>query len=208
MSTRDGIEYIKEPILGRGSFATVYKGTFQNQNVAVKVISPDVKGSKHALAEISALQRSGQDQHENVLKCIHIEDYNGHIFMCLELCRANLKEHIATNGQRILPVVIDKLSICTQITAGMNYLHSQQIIHRDLKPENILFYVTPYETQAIIKVADFGLSLVIADDRSSITMSRVSGTPGWMAPELLRYIEDEEMKQKLEPTQPMKAVFC
>ncbi|XP_078422345.1 calcium/calmodulin-dependent protein kinase type IV isoform X3 [Cetorhinus maximus] len=61
------------------------------------------------------------------------------------------------------------------------YLHENGIVHRDLKPENLL-YASP-TPDALLKIADFGLSK-IADDQ--VTMKTVCGTPGYCAPEILR----------------------
>jgi len=54
------------------------------------------------------------------------------------------------------------------------------IAHRDLKPENIL-YTTP-DTEAIIKISDFGLAKVVSNENFFIT---ACGTPSYMAPEVL-----------------------
>lgn len=208
LSTDNGIVYDKEELLGKGSFATVYKGKFKETDVAVKIVSLEVKGCKEAIAELRALLKCGFP-HENVLQCYHTELYNDNIFMCFELCRANLREWVSKKGECILPAVIDKLAVCEQITSGMNYLHSQPIIHRDLKPENILFRISPKSSKVTVKVADFGLSRIISEDRSSFTLSSVSGTPGWMAPELLRLVEEQQMGQVEElAKQPVKMVFC
>eukprot|EP00325_Prymnesiales_sp_UTEX-LB-985_P017093 CAMPEP_0174761330 /NCGR_PEP_ID=MMETSP1094-20130205/109220_1 /TAXON_ID=156173 /ORGANISM="Chrysochromulina brevifilum, Strain UTEX LB 985" /LENGTH=184 /DNA_ID=CAMNT_0015967277 /DNA_START=797 /DNA_END=1351 /DNA_ORIENTATION=- len=62
-------------------------------------------------------------------------------------------------------------------------MHSKNIVHRDLKPENIL-YATPHE-DATLKIADFGLARVVKDKE---LMKTACGTPGYVAPEVLRNI--------------------
>ncbi len=51
------------------------------------------------------------------------------------------------------------------------------IIHRDIKPENILF-----DHRGYVKITDFGIAAFEEDVRS---MGRDSGTPGYMAPEVV-----------------------
>lgn len=142
MSTNGDISYDTSVILGTGGFASVYKGTFQGTHVAVKIISADAKGSKEVTAKMKALSKCGQNQHENLLNCYHIEDHNNIVYNVPgappgQFVRVCLEE------RKILLCSSSNYCICAQITAGMNYLHSQNIIHGDLKPENILFHITP-----------------------------------------------------------------
>ena len=59
---------------------------------------------------------------------------------------------------------------------ALEYIHSNNIIHRDLKPENLVF-----EENGYLRITDFGIAKYIKDacDKDS------SGTPGYMAPEIM-----------------------
>jgi serine/threonine protein kinase len=59
---------------------------------------------------------------------------------------------------------------------ALEYLHTLAIIHRDIKPENILFCSNGY-----IKLTDFGIARTWSPNNSDDT----SGTPGYMAPEVI-----------------------
>lgn len=59
---------------------------------------------------------------------------------------------------------------------GLKYLHDMNIIHRDIKPENIVFEETGY-----CRITDLGVAREWRSDNSSQT----SGTPGYMAPEVM-----------------------
>ena len=62
--------------------------------------------------------------------------------------------------------------------------HLAGIAHRDLKPENIL--LKDKSNAAAIKVTDFGLSKIYADDAAGeVVMKTACGTPGYVAPEVL-----------------------
>ncbi|XP_067885918.1 calcium/calmodulin-dependent protein kinase type IV isoform X2 [Heterodontus francisci] len=88
---------------------------------------------------------------------------------------------------KVLKKTIDKKIVRTEVGVLLRlshpniYLHENGIVHRDLKPENLL-YASP-TPDALLKIADFGLSK-IADDQ--VTMKTVCGTPGYCAPEILR----------------------
>ena len=62
------------------------------------------------------------------------------------------------------------------IIIGLEYIHSQSIIHRDIKPENLVA-----DKDGYIHITDFGVAKKNTKDNSSET----SGTPGYMAPEVL-----------------------
>ena len=59
---------------------------------------------------------------------------------------------------------------------GLEYIHGNNIIHRDIKPENLVC-----EENGYIRITDFGVAKIKKEDNSSET----SGTPGYMAPEVL-----------------------
>ena len=59
---------------------------------------------------------------------------------------------------------------------GLEYIHNNNIIHRDIKPENLVS-----DDKGYIRITDFGVAKIRKEDNSSET----SGTPGYMAPEVL-----------------------
>ena len=59
---------------------------------------------------------------------------------------------------------------------GLEYIHNNNIIHRDIKPENLVL-----DEKGYLRITDFGVAKIHKEDNSSET----SGTPGYMAPEVL-----------------------
>ena len=81
-------------------------------------------------------------------------------------------DSMVLDGEIVLPILRD-------IARGLRFLHAAdpQIVHGDMKAQNVLV-----DTRFHAKVADFGLSQKNRFGRSS----SCTGTPFWMAPELLR----------------------
>lgn len=68
-----------------------------------------------------------------------------------------------------------KFIMCCLI-AGLEYMHLNHVIHRDIKPENILMGEHGYA-----RITDMGISRMWTPDNAADT----SGTPGYMAPEVM-----------------------
>lgn len=62
------------------------------------------------------------------------------------------------------------------IVIGLDFMHSNQIIHRDIKPENLILGNDGY-----VRITDLGIAKKIKPENSEET----SGTPGYMAPEVM-----------------------
>ena len=65
----------------------------------------------------------------------------------------------------------------SNIIYAFKYIHENNVIHRDIKPENLVLDENGY-----CRITDFGIAKENLPDNSSET----SGTPGYMAPEVMR----------------------
>lgn len=66
--------------------------------------------------------------------------------------------------------------ILASIINALDHIHSKGILHRDVKPENLVF-----DDRGYILLTDFGIAKYWRPENSEDT----SGTPGYMAPEVL-----------------------
>ena len=62
------------------------------------------------------------------------------------------------------------------LISGLEHVHQQGIIHRDVKPENLVI-----DREGYLRITDFG----IARKKNQINIKDNSGTPGYMAPEVM-----------------------
>ena len=58
----------------------------------------------------------------------------------------------------------------------LDYIHQNNVIHRDIKPENLVL-----DDKGYLHITDFGIAKENCEDNSNET----SGTPGYMAPEVM-----------------------
>ena len=59
---------------------------------------------------------------------------------------------------------------------GLESLHNKNIIHRDIKPENLVL-----DERGYVKITDLGIARKFRENNCQDT----SGTPGYMAPEIM-----------------------
>ena len=180
------IRFDPEHILGRGCEGTfVFKGTFDNRTVAVKRLLSacfDV-----ADKEVEILRES--DHHPNVIRYYCMEKDRQFRYIALEYCSATLQDYVEGNIKNYEPGSIPKLNpltILRQTTLGLQHLHSLDICHRDIKPQNILLSIPSKSDEVRVMISDFGLCKKLKVGRMSFSRrSGISGTEGWIAPELM-----------------------
>jgi serine/threonine protein kinase len=62
------------------------------------------------------------------------------------------------------------------LITSLEYVHAQGVIHRDIKPENLVL-----DQEGYLLITDFG----IAKKANQVNFRDNSGTPGYMAPEVM-----------------------
>jgi eukaryotic-like serine/threonine-protein kinase len=173
--------------IGRGGLGVVYlgervEGDFEQQ-VAIKLI-------KHGMDSVAILRRFHNERrilasldHPNIARLVDggmLVD--GRPWFAMEFIRG---EPITQWCNRKQLGIGDRLRLFEQVCRTVQFAHSRLIIHRDLKPDNIL--VTETKT---IKLLDFGIAKLIAEDDEELTELTVAGnramTPEYAAPEQIR----------------------
>ncbi len=88
---------------------------------------------------------------------------------------------VADYGRLPLPTV---LVLLDQLLDALGAVHAAGLVHRDVKPGNLLLEPTG-TGPPFLRLADFGIAVGRNDHRLTVT-GTVVGTPGYVAPEVLR----------------------
>lgn len=110
-------------VLGSGGQGTVFKGTLNNLEVAVKQI-PELK-------EVDIKNMKKLDHH-NVVKFKGVCTQGPFCCIVMEYCpNGTLFDFLRERKNIVTTKII--VTWAEEIASGMHYLHSHKIIHRDLK---------------------------------------------------------------------------
>ncbi|XP_021710632.1 serine/threonine-protein kinase/endoribonuclease IRE1 [Aedes aegypti] len=178
------INFNTQDVLGKGCEGTfVFRGTFEKREVAVKRILPGC--FTLADREVALLRES--DAHENVVRYFCTEQDRQFRYIAVELCAATLQEYVDPKSGEAFQKQISLLEVLQQATNGLMHLHSLNIVHRDIKPQNILLSLPDNKKRVRAMISDFGLCKKLNYGKASFSRrSGVTGTDGWIAPEMQR----------------------
>eukprot|EP00948_MAST-09A_sp_MAST-9A-sp1_P003105 g3105.t1 len=176
--------YTQKHLLGKGHFAQVFLGENNStkEKVAIKRINVAKSKAKHIEVEINALSKVGR--HPNVIELYGVFNLESCLVLVLELCTGGeLFEYLVQMGPYSEEECAKNFR---DICSAISFLHKNGVVHRDLKPENIL--LSSHRDDAILKIADFGLSKILDDPSSSDSFVMKSRVGTWMyaAPEVRR----------------------
>ena len=163
--------------LGSGAMGSVYEAYDETlaRTVALKFLAPASQADREreVLEEARAMARL---EHPNVVRVYDVELSGDQSYIVMELVR----------GQTICqwmkqdPPHADRLSAFIQAGRGLAAAHEAGIVHRDFKPDNVMI-----ASDRRILVVDFGLARDEPDPRGRSEPRGGSGTPAYMAPEVL-----------------------
>ncbi|KAH7531118.1 hypothetical protein JRO89_XSUnG0018800 [Xanthoceras sorbifolium] len=170
-------------LIGKGGFGKVYGGVLpsSNERIAVKRVSHDSKqGMKEFVTEIVSL---GRLRHRNLVQLHGYCRRKGELLLVYDYVPNGRLDKILHSDMRPNLNWVQRFRILREVASGLLYLHEeweQVVLHRDIKPGNILL-----DADLNGKLGDFGLARLY-DHGSNPQTTKVVGTIGYMAPELLR----------------------
>ena len=166
---------------GSGGMGTVYRACdlASGATVAVKILT----GREHR-----EIQRFDQEAsilarlaHPAIVRYLaHGVAEGGERYIAMEWLDG---EDLCTRLERQPVTVAETIALARRASEALAYAHAQDIVHRDVKPENLFL---PEKAIERVKVLDFGIARLTHGGRKLTLTGRVIGTPGYMAPEIVR----------------------
>ena len=177
-------DYTIGDVVGSGAFATVRK-VYSKANGALKALKiiKKQKGQDTArmYLEVEILKKL---IHPNIMQIFEFYEDKKNFYIITEFCEGGeLFDKIVEKGTLN---EAEAAGMMKQLLSAVSYIHGNNIVHRDLKPENILLDT---KKQNILKIIDWGTARFFEKNKK---MNRISGTPYYIAPEVLLEKYDEK----------------
>lgn len=168
--------------IGRGGMGVVFEARQEalDRLVAVKVLRERALASERTrmrfLAEAELIAKLNHESTIQVYEAGEIDEYP---YIVMELMHGPTLAQLLLRG----PVSSREAArLLLQVSRAIQAAHTAGIIHRDIKPANILMDANEQQC----KIGDFGLAMWTAKDEQLTQTGDVVGTPGYIAPEILR----------------------
>lgn len=171
--------------LGQGGMGEVYlaEDPMLRRRVAIKRIAPELSADKEYRSRfLKEAERASSLSNQHVAVVHDVLEDHGTMFLVMEYVEG---ETLRQRMKSLIPIE-QFFAIATQCVDGIAAAHRRGILHCDIKPENIM--ICP---DGEVKILDFGLAKQLPKDPEATvdvenpSSSGISGTPAYMAPEVL-----------------------
>ena len=183
--------YEIERRLGNGGMGIVYaaRDIHLRRAVAVKVVGPRIEAGSGQDRLVREAQAMAKLRHPNLATVYDIGVSQDRLFVVMELVDGGTVADWLKAEPRSWRAI---LGLYLQAARGLAAAHAAGFVHRDFKPENVLF-----GKDGVARVSDFGMSRILGDSAGAdpaegtakagpANKTGVVGTPGYIAPEILR----------------------
>jgi serine/threonine-protein kinase len=178
-----GGKYVLRECIGEGGMGTVFLADQPAlaRQVAIKVLRPDFVShrdlARRFREEAVAASRVRNPRSVAILDCSALPD--GTPYIVMEYVRGRSLGRVIGEDDISLARAVE---LVQQILSALEAAHGAGVIHGDIKSEN--FLVEGVDDVDRVTMIDFGLARML--DASPEDDDRVSGTPEYMAPEVIR----------------------
>ncbi|MER7622970.1 serine/threonine-protein kinase [Streptomyces sp. NPDC126503] len=166
--------------LGSGGMGTVFAAEDTASHlVAVKVINAHLAGderfTREFTREVTAARRVRPFCTAPVLDA-RLDEHP--LYVVTEYVEGPTLQDLVARTGPLRGGALEQLAV--GMAAALTAIHAAHVVHRDLKPSNVL--LSPMGPRVI----DFGIARALDGPDASVRPTHLSGTPGYIAPEVLR----------------------
>ena len=174
---RNSFDFIS--VIGKGGFGKVWKVRNKKnlKEFAMKEMSKAMVIEKNCVSSI-LYERDllSNFRHPFIINMIYSFQDSDNLYLVMNLVTGGDLRYQMTKMSTFSENQSKFLIAC--LVLGLEAIHANDIIHRDIKPENLVL-----DDKGYMKISDFG----IAKKKDNQNLSENSGTPGYMAPEVMNY---------------------
>jgi serine/threonine protein kinase/Flp pilus assembly protein TadD len=184
-----GDRFVIIQFLARGGMGEVYEAAdrhLQLKHCALKTVRPEIAEDEAVRARFEReVLLAREVTHPNVCTTYDLFrlESNGApiLFLTMRLVRG---ESLAARLNRAGSLDLEAAEpLIRQMAAALDAAHRAGVIHRDFKPGNVMLEGAGPDVR--VSVTDFGLSRAYDADSTLAETGRISGTLGYIAPEIL-----------------------
>jgi len=178
--------------IGKGRFKRVYAGRFRQQCGAAcrDVVVMQYKKESSEVKELSllALLAGKTCATEFVPEVFGVVDQRATVAVVQERAAHGSLKAALQSPQLVAQFTPQhKLHAAMKVASGLDYLQSMSIVHGDLSCRNVLLFHLDQDPSTVsVKVTDFGLALIIADNCTSQIKKQPQATR-WCSPETVAF---------------------
>jgi serine/threonine protein kinase len=176
--------------IARGGMGEVYEVEdclLHGNRVALKMIRPEIaaheESSRRFEQEVLLARKINHPNLCPIYEIFRCDDVPpAFLFLTMKLLtgetlESSLRKHVLLSRD-------EALEIFPQMIAGIAAIHDAGIVHRDIKPTNVMLDRSGLRLS--VSIMDFGLAQHHESDATLPGIGAIAGTPGYLAPELIR----------------------
>lgn len=176
-------DYVLDRKIGKGGMGEVWSARHEilHRPVAIKAMASELAREPEFEARFLDEARAQANlQHPRILGVTDFFREDGVYYLIMPLVAGrSLADRLAEAGGPLpLP---EATRIACDLLDALDYAHQRGIIHRDVKPANLLLDGTGHAC-----LTDFGIAILLGNDRHTRTGAASLGTPFYMSPEQIR----------------------
>ncbi|XP_030548962.1 receptor-like protein kinase BRI1-like 3 isoform X2 [Rhodamnia argentea] len=175
--------FSSESLIGSGGFGEVYKARLKDGHVVAikKLAHVTGQGDREFMAEMETI---GKIKHRNLVPLLGYCKIGEERLLVYEYMKWGSLESVLHNRTKGMASNLDwetRKKIAIDSARGLAFLHHScvpHIIHRDMKSSNVLL-----DENFVARLSDFGMARLVNALDTHLSVSTLSGTPGYVPPE-------------------------